>query len=50
MVDAFQRTYAGGPFDAFLSRIDVEDQGEEDAAGLLLTDGRRDRGCRNDNR
>jgi hypothetical protein len=50
MVDAFQRTYAGGPFDAFLSRIDVEDQGEEDAARLLLTDGRRDRGCRNDNR
>ena len=45
MVDAFQGTYAGGPFDAFLSRIDPDDQHEEDATGSSESHSRRDRGC-----
>jgi Beta-propeller repeat len=45
MVDAFQRIYAGGPFDVFLSRIDADDQHEEDAAASSPTHERRDHGC-----
>jgi Beta-propeller repeat len=43
-VDAFQGTYAGGPFDAFLSRIDADD-GREDETGPSLAHGWRRRGC-----
>jgi hypothetical protein len=45
IVDAFQSTYAGGPFDAFLSRIDADNSHEENAADPPESHARHDHRC-----
>jgi hypothetical protein len=45
IVDAFQSTYAGGPFDAFLSRIDTDNSYEENAADPPESHARHDHRC-----